>query len=168
LSTKFVPIVAGWLAAADPEPDTPRRAWVGQSITLPDSYRAAETVLVGPNGTRQTFPRQTEELQGLDEPGAYFLEQGDKREAIAVNVAPAESLTTPLDPTALEQFGVRLGEQPTRSEEIERQRQLRDQELERRQHIWQWLIAAALVLLAAETWLAARASGALAVGRAGP
>jgi hypothetical protein len=162
LSTKFVPIVAGWLAAADPDPDTPRRAWVGQSVPLPEAYRAAETVVIRPGGVRQTFPPQTEEMDGFDEPGIYYLEQGEKREAVAVNVASAESLTAPLDPTALEQFGVRLGRQPSRHEEMERQRQLRDQELERRQHIWQWLIAAALVLLVAETWLAARATKAVA------
>ena len=56
----------------------------------------------------------------------------------------------------LEQRGVRLGTQATRSEEYERLRQLRDRELESKQKMWKWLVVLALVVVGAETWLAGR------------
>ena len=49
-----------------------------------------------------------------------------------------------------------MGNQRTKSDEFERQRQLRDIELENRQKLWRWLIVAALCVIGLETWLAGR------------
>jgi hypothetical protein len=75
-----------------------------------------------------------------------------------VNLDPAESETAPRSPEELEQFGVPLTDAARRVAEEQRQRQLRDVELEGRQKIWRWLLAAALVVLVIETWLAGRHS----------
>ena len=56
----------------------------------------------------------------------------------------------------LEQLGCRLVSQAAVAENDQRQRQLRDVQLESRQKLWQWLIVAALGVLVAETWLAGR------------
>ena len=53
----------------------------------------------------------------------------------------------------LERFGVTLGTQLNTEQLLARQRQLRDIELEKQQRLWQWLLVAALGLLALETWL---------------
>jgi hypothetical protein len=75
----------------------------------------------------------------------------------AVNLIAAESDTAPLDAEQLEQRGVRFGSGLTRAERIERVRQQRDTELETRQKVWLWLIAAALGVLIFESWWAGRA-----------
>ena len=70
----------------------------------------------------------------------------------ACGPTPASSLEqAPTDqPAALDQ--------PAASDELERQRLLRDVELEGRQKIWRWLIALALVVIVVETAWAARHS----------
>ena len=63
-----------------------------------------------------------------------------------------------MDDEILEQYGVSLGDHPTATEKNQRQRQLRDVELEARQTLWRWLLVAALCVLVLETWLAGRKS----------
>ena len=77
----------------------------------------------------------------------------------AVNLAGAESNTAPLELEQLEQRGVRVVKGASRNERIDRIRQERDVELEGRQKVWRWLIAAAVGVLLLETWLAGRAEG---------
>ena len=43
-----------------------------------------------------------------------------------------------------------------RADIVERRRQMRDVELEKKQKLWRWLIVAALGILVLETWLAGR------------
>jgi hypothetical protein len=156
-STKFVALVAGWLQAADPDPDMPPRAWVGQRLPRPADFAAhAAATLRGPAGDERPILAGADEIEGFDRPGVFRLEQADRRQPVAINLTPSESLTTAADDTLLQQYGVQLGQQATVTEQLERQRQMRDLELERRQQIWRWLIAAALLALLAETWLAAR------------
>jgi hypothetical protein len=75
-----------------------------------------------------------------------------------VNLAAAESNTTPMALEQLEQLGLRLGQNLTRAERLNQIRQQRDTELEGRQKIWRWLIVGALGVLVLETWWAGRAS----------
>jgi hypothetical protein len=155
LSTKFIPLVAGWLNAASPLPEQPPRRFAGQSFELAAPFTAAEPITVDvhhESPTRSTLAEINE--RPIAKPGHYRLQQGEIEQTIAVNVAPAESRTAPIDPAMLEQFGVRVGRAIRPQDEAERQRQLRDRELEKRQQVWRWLIAAALVLLVTETWIA--------------
>jgi hypothetical protein len=76
----------------------------------------------------------------------------------AVNLAAAESNTAPLELEKLEQLGVPMGTDLTRAERLQRIRQLRDTELEGRQHVWRWMLVAVLGLLVVETWWAGRAA----------
>ena len=63
-----------------------------------------------------------------------------------------------MDAERLQEWGVRLGRRATRAELAEQIRQMRDVELEGQQKLWRWLIAAALVILILETWLAGHLS----------
>jgi hypothetical protein len=74
----------------------------------------------------------------------------------AVNLDPAESDTSPVAPEVFEQLGCRLAGRTDAVREAERLQQLRDVELESRQKLWQWLVAATLGVLIVETWLAGR------------
>ena len=88
-------------------------------------------------------------------PGIYQLVTGNQSQSFAVNVPHMESRTAPLDLDQLEQFGVSLGMQATRTEELERLSRLQNIELENRQKLWKWFIVAALVFIGLETGLAA-------------
>ena len=55
-----------------------------------------------------------------------------------------------------DRFGISLGNQQSAEQQQQRERQMRDIELESKQKLWQWLIFGAVLLLCAETWLAGR------------
>ena len=70
-----------------------------------------------------------------------------------MNLDESESRTEAIGEDELERFGVILGENVSTEQAIEAQRQLRDQELESQQKLWQWLLVAALGILGLETLL---------------
>ena len=155
-SSKFVPLVLGVLEqATGGAPKLPSYV-VNQPVRLSDTIQPQ--AIVKPDGTRQPLAGEPGYFDSADLPGIYQADSDGVHTAFAVNVAPSESDTTEMDLTQLEQFGVVLGDQPTQSEELERQRQLRDVELEDEQKLWQWLIAAALCVLSLESLLAGRAA----------
>jgi len=97
-------------------------------------------------------------FEDATEPGIYVLRQDGQDLPFAVNLADAESDTTPLELERLEQFGIPLGMAATHSEQLAELRQLQDRELENHQKVWKWLVVSVLLLLAVETFLAARRS----------
>jgi hypothetical protein len=126
LSTKFVPILLGMLG--------PNRQIAPASLVVGDS--------IGDNDD-----------QVATEPGISRLDDGTQ---IAVNLNPSESETTPIDPDRLTEFGAVVSSIESREQDETAERALRDVELEARQGWWQWLILAALGLIAAETLLSGR------------
>ena len=107
-----------------------------------------------PDGTELLLAADAKTFDGVDQPGVYHLVLDGEPSDFAVNLAASESKTAPLDLGELQQLGVRLGRQATRTEAADKRRQMRDVELEGRQKLWQWLVAAALAVLIVETWLA--------------
>ena len=92
-----------------------------------------------------------------DHPGIYRRDEPGRQVSLAVNLAPDESRTAPIALEELEQWGVRLsGKPPNAAEMVSKQQHLQTLELENRQKLWRWIIAAVLGLLAAETLLAGR------------
>jgi hypothetical protein len=92
-------------------------------------------------------------------PGVYEVRSAAGLSRVAVNVAADESKTAPLGVEALESLGVRLvrDENVERSEAAVAERQtLQVQEMESRQKLWQWCLAAALGVIVVETWYAGR------------
>ena len=82
-----------------------------------------------------------------------------------MNLAAEESKTAPLAMEQLEQLGVPFKPVPVATPEqiAKREAQLKATELESHQKLWRWLIAATLVILIVETWVAARLSRRAAV-----
>ena len=92
-------------------------------------------------------------------PGVYEVRSAAGLSRVAVNVAADESKTSPLGLEALESLGVRLvkDENAERSEAAVAERQtIQVQEMESRQKLWQWCLAAALGVIVVETWYAGR------------
>jgi hypothetical protein len=153
LSTKFIPLVFNFFAAGTGK-EAGRDYVVGGAFDLKPSPTAK---IAGPGNEQFRFA-SSDDIAAIDRPGIYHYNDGDQTRAFAVNLDVAESRTDALPEDALERFGISLGKTLSVAELQANQRQLRDVELEGRQKLWQWLIAAALLLLALETWLGGRLS----------
>jgi hypothetical protein len=158
LSSKFVPLLTGLLEHAGGGRRGQLGLTIGQRLTLPAAQTRSASQLKLPNGRLLELAADVTQFQATDQPGIYEWVNLESSARWAVNLTAAESDTAPLDLQRLEAFGVKLGDQPTATEEWERQRQLRDTELESRQQLWRWLLVVTLVLIAGETWLASRQS----------
>jgi hypothetical protein len=97
-----------------------------------------------------------EDQEAIDQPGIYEFRDAESVRRFAVNLDESESRTEAIGEDELERFGVVLGKSVTSEQAMANERQLRDRELESQQRLWQWLLVAALGLLALETFLGAR------------
>ncbi len=157
LSSKFVTLFGMILDQACGGAELAANVDVNQPATLPKLADEAAFVVKTPDRRAITVPAGESAFTETTAPGIYRAQAGPVESRFAVNLAAAESQTTPIDITQLEQQGVRFGTGLTRSERIERVRQQRDTELESRQKVWRWLIALAVGVLIFETWWAGRA-----------
>lgn len=157
LSSKFVPLMNRMLDWSR-EATGQTQYFVGGSIPC-QGGRANQPVQVQtPDGKTAVCP-PGESFHQTDQVGFYRMgDAGDPR-TVAVNLAPSESDTLPLEIEQLESLGVRLEHAPTgtgTSENNVDRRQLLSTELESKQKLWRWFVAAALLVLAWESWLANR------------
>ena len=156
-STKFVPLLAGILEQAGAGENRMPNYSVGQPVSFAAADSAAlQTTFIKPDGTQFELQSGTDRFAETDQPGIYSIRSGDDELNFAVNVASSESDTAAMNVEQLEQHGVLLGTHSSQSDEYDRQRQLRDIELESSQKIWRWLIFSALGVLIFETWLAGK------------
>lgn len=163
VSSKFIPLVAAILERATGGPPAAPQLVVGQPYRFPESPQRGVITARKPDGAEIELAAGARSFEDTDLPGPYELTIDGKSTPFAVNLVGAESDTAPLELEKLEQWGVRLGDEATREAERALARQQRDVELESRQGIWRWLIAACLGVLIGETWLAGRASRKLAL-----
>jgi hypothetical protein len=169
LSTKFLPIIHSTLPLAGNRYDSMTRFEIGDQIRAV-SANASELQMKLPNGEVMKLDtannRQGDDAKQspgalfatTERPGIYQLvdKKGEAVSRYAVNVASRETDTRMRDAVELEQYGVSLGTQPTRAQQLSNQRQLRDVQLEKRQQLWRWGIAVAMLVLLIETILAGR------------
>ena len=154
LSTKFVPLLFGWLEAAG----FAHGAAAGLSVG--DALPAAEgaATVVTPEGGEVAVPAGARHR--AESIGVYQVKSGGRSHWHAVNLAPAEGRTTPLAVERLADFGLRLeagSGTAAEAEEVGRvQERLAAGEAEERQQAWLWILAGLLAVLGAETWLAGR------------
>ncbi|HYF35153.1 MAG TPA: hypothetical protein VD994_07705, partial [Prosthecobacter sp.] len=153
LSTKFVPLLYGWLEAA------------GFQREETTSLQVGEVLPVSAGGTVTTPAKETLSVRAgtpvmATMPGFYSVtEPGAAKPVIyAVNLAPEESRITPMEPGQLRELGPRLdsAEAKGRREGLVERERLAASEEEMRQRAWVWILAGLLCVLAAETWLAGR------------
>jgi hypothetical protein len=157
LSSKFVPMLSRVLDHLTGIDSRPPASWrVDEPVLLPAAAEPAEGIVTRPDGQFASLPPGAERFRDASQPGVYRLQRGAGSVEFAVNLDPAESDTAALSPDHFEQLGVRLGRGPTREERLERQRQMRDTELESRQKLWRWILIGVLGVLAVETVLAGR------------
>jgi hypothetical protein len=159
LSTKFVPLLASILGAEPRTAGDSSGIFVGQAIDL--GNRGPYARILRPDGTAETAESELRTYANTDAPGIYrFLASASdtEGESVAANLWPAESNVTPLDPAELERRGIALTQLESEAQRMDRDRQMRDVELESQQKLWRWLLAAAIAVLAIETYVAGRAN----------
>ncbi|MCE9603427.1 MAG: BatA domain-containing protein [Planctomycetia bacterium] len=115
-------------------------------------------IVRSPAGRETTVGIEAPRFAFADGPGIYEVRSGAGLRRIAVNVPAEESKTAPLAVEALESLGVRLAkaETPTTPETIAERQTLQVREMESRQQLWRWCLAAALGVIVIETWYAGR------------
>jgi hypothetical protein len=134
-------------------------AWqtVGGVVDLAATYKGrADRVVVTPDAERLRFPAAESGLLELNEHGVYEIRSGSntsgRPDRIAVNLDPAESDLSRMDPQEL--VATVIG----RATQLDPQHQtaaaLSPEDAEKRQGLWWYLLAAGLLLLAAETVVA--------------
>jgi len=158
-SWKYLLMMSSWVEYLSPEHDFREDFLVNQPAPLPEGVELADGAAVTkPDGSEALVPEGATEFGGADQPGVYSLSLAEGVARFAVNIDPAESDTSPIPLEQFEQLGCRLAGRASTDADLESKKQLRDIELERRQNLWKWMIAAVLAILIVETWLAGRAS----------
>ncbi|MBK8091492.1 MAG: VWA domain-containing protein [Verrucomicrobiaceae bacterium] len=157
LSTKFVPLLYGWLSAAGFSHDPTATLLVGDALPL--AADQAHT-LIDPAG--KTHSLKPGESFTTTQIGLHQL-QSTPKQTFAVNLSPDESRTLPLDPQKLTEYGVKLttDAESTASAATSAQR-LTATDTEQRQNLWWWFLIALLAILLLETALATRSQPAAA------
>lgn len=162
LSTKFVPLLFGWLEAAGFSHEKARTLTVGEPLPL-DAFAAGKPVTIQqPDGKQSELQIGAQPLSAVTTmPGHHALSQDGKQRILAVNLALDEGRVHPMETTRLSELGVQLGgaAAPGSTDEAktaaEKQRlDMTDEEA--RQRLWLWALAALLGILGMETWLAGR------------
>lgn len=154
LSTKFVPLLFGWLAAAGYAHEAQAMLEAGEALPWALS-RDGE--LARPDGTREPLSAGVRPV--LREPGLYQVIEGGETRWLAVQVPAAEGRVTVMPPERLEEFGVRLRRAEVRlaaADPGESRERLDSFEEESRQRFWWWTLLGVMALVLAETWLAGR------------
>jgi hypothetical protein len=172
LSSKFVPLLYSVLEYGGVVTTLPLQYSVADAVPVAARQGASPGSVRRPDGQRITLEPGQETFSATDLPGIYTLESaGQPARSFAVNLAAQESRTEPMAIEDLEGLGVVLKALPAGSQAGGRAitAQAAATQAEQRQKLWRWLLVAALVLLLAETWLAARSPAAEAAvsGREG-
>ena len=159
LSSKFVPLLHGLLEGSAGLFAGPGQHAVGDVVPLVATPGATATAVsvTGPDGAVIALKAGETNFTAALLPGVYTV-TGDAAPArFVVNLAAPESRTAPLPGDELERLGVPVpGITPTPERVAARQVQLQNSELEGRQKLWRWFLAATLAVLLIETWLAGR------------
>ena len=154
LSSKFVPLLYSMMDMG--RISTPFKAanLVGRPIAMPTENTASREV-EGPAGTIR-LPGEVDEFFA-DLPGLYSI-KGARNATFAVNLPPAESYTAPIPEERLEGLALPLASTDVAQATVSQNRRqaLMDDELEKRQEMWRWLIVGAILLALLETWLGGR------------
>lgn len=164
LSTKFVPLLFGWLEALGYSTEDPSRLTVGDDYPVSDlagevTIREADgNVFRWTSGGAQPVP--VAQTAGVSE-----IIQKEFKRSVAVNLAPEEGRVTPMEAASLAALGVKLDLSRAAGADGRERRTpaLGDagEDLsaeEQRQSLWFWLLGILLGVIALETWLAGRGS----------
>ena len=152
LSTKFVPLLYGWLAAAGFSHDPAATLFVGDELPLDAAQPHTITDAEGKTHNLKPGERFT-----AAQPGLFKVQTAAHTHTLAVNLSPDESRVLPIDPAKLAQYGLKLANAAdSTSESGKSDQRLTASDTEQRQHLWWWFLISLLAVLLLETALAGR------------
>ncbi|OYW72091.1 MAG: hypothetical protein B7Z37_25890 [Verrucomicrobia bacterium 12-59-8] len=153
LSTKFVPLLYGWLAAAGFSHDPAATLLVGEALPL--DATSAHTI-TEPDGKARSL-RAGEGFTAA-QVGLYKVQSDSHTRILAVNLPPDEGRVLPLASQKLAEYGIKLasGAAGAAGGESTDQR-LTATDTEQRQQSWWYVLLVLLAVLVLETWYAGRA-----------
>lgn len=152
LSTKFVPLLYGWLSAAGFSHDPAATLLVGDDLPL--DAAPAHTITDPENKTHSLKAGETFTTSQI---GLHKVQSGTLTQTISVNLPPDEARILPLAPSKLAEYGLKLSStsDTAASSETTDQR-LTSTDTEQRQNLWWWFLVALLAVLLLETAIAGR------------
>ncbi|MDH4454384.1 MAG: VWA domain-containing protein [Verrucomicrobiota bacterium] len=152
LSTKFVPLLYGWLAAAGFSHDPAATLLVGDSLPLEATQ--AHTITDPENKTHSLKPGETFTTSQI---GLHKVQSASHTQTLVVNLPPDEGRVLPLEPQKLAEYGLKLASasEAVAASETTDQR-LTATDTEQRQNLWWWFLITLLAVLLLETALAGR------------
>ena len=152
LSTKFVPLLYGWLAAAGFSHDPAATLLVGD--TLPLDATQSHTITDPENQPHSLKPGETFTATQI---GLHKVQSPAHTQIVAVNLPPDEGRVLPLEPQKLAEYGIKLASasEAIATSETTDQR-LTATDTEQRQNLWWWFLVTLLAVLLLETALAGR------------
>ncbi len=161
-ASKFIPFMYSLLRQSGADLEAPSQFFVHDDVPLPKitSLASADTEatkvsIVRPDDEKASLEADATIFKNADLPGLYQFATNDEKLPFAVNVAPAEGRTDPLERERLEQLGVVLKASVVEQAASEAAlRHLQFVELESRQKLWRWVLVAVLLLLLLETAVA--------------
>jgi hypothetical protein len=160
LSSKFVPLLYSVLELSGAIKAQALAFTVGDVVDLGGVAPGERISVRKPDGSFVELAADQRKFSGADQPGVYAIGSIRPSFQFAVNLAPEESKTAPLPIEELQKLGVPLNVTlaGTQERNARKAAQLQATEIESRQKLWRWLIAATLVVLMVETLVAARLS----------
>lgn len=153
LSTKFVPLLYGWLDAAGFSHDPAATLLVGEDLPL--DAASAHTIIDPENKTRSLKAGESFTATQI---GLYKVQSVSQTQIFAVNLSPDEGRVFPLSPQKLAEYGIKLssGADSSATGETTDER-LTATDTEQRQQSWWYILLVLLAVLLLETWYAGRA-----------
>ncbi|MFM8359496.1 MAG: BatA domain-containing protein [Verrucomicrobiota bacterium] len=160
LSSKFVPWCHALLELATGRTSRPAQFLVGEPVPVGQLFPPGHgpvTVRPPEPAGPVTLAAGTDTFAATAAPGLYRATAGTHTALFAVNLDPLESRTAPRNPDDFARLGARLARPaPSDPPGPSSAANLPAIELEGRQKLWRWLLAAAVGVLLLETWLAGK------------
>ena len=152
LSTKFVPLLYGWLDAAGFSHDPAATLLVGEALPL-DAV-SAHTITDPDN---KTHSLKAGESFTATQIGLYKVQSATHTKILAVNLSPDEGRVLPLAAQRLAEHGIKLssGADSSAAGETTDER-FTATDTEQRQQSWWYILLMLLAVLLLETWFAGR------------
>ncbi len=152
----FLPLIYQTLDYVASERKGQKSLLVGDSVPLRNAQLTplnnSDCAVKYPSG-KKVVP-EGDVFYDTSEPGIYEIRKNSKTSYVAVNVDPRESDLTPIPPDELQDLVARVSE--TNIQSVSFSGVKLDEQQEKNQKIWRFVILGVILLLIAETWLANR------------
>ncbi len=152
LSTKFVPLLYGWLAAAGFSHDPAASLLVGESLPL--DAGSAHTITDPENKTHSLKAGETFTTTQI---GLHKVQSDSHTRILAVNLSPDEGRVLPIAPQKLAEYGIKLSSSADNmAASGTTDQRLTATDTEQHQQSWWYILLMLLAVLLLETWFAGR------------